>query len=234
MSTIAEQIQHRCTRCYRTLNSTACEAGSEKACEYCGQALLVPSLEDIAAEYAANAPYKSRGRDRSYGADADVSLAAMHFGAGDILAPLWKRFVGCVVDNGLLLLAYVAGVALLIALVANGLLDQQALKSKELNLQQINAQAILYFPVALLLLTQWNLIASRGQSLGKMLLGMKIVDPHGGNPGFVCGVVLRNWLCYLLCLIPFFGFFDWIVIFGESRRCIHDYLAGTRVVDIYS
>lgn len=233
MSTLAEQIQHRCTRCYRTLSSDADEAGTEKACEHCGQALLVPTREDVAAEYAANAPI-ARTRSRSYGADAEVALSSFNFEAGDILAPLWKRFVGCVVDNGLLLLAYVAGVTLLITLAANGFLDQQALKSKELNLQQINARAILYFPVALLLLTQWNLIASRGQSLGKMLLGMKIVDPHGGNPGFVCGVVLRNWLCYLLCLIPFFGFLDWIFIFGDSRRCIHDYLAGTRVVDIYS
>jgi uncharacterized RDD family membrane protein YckC/DNA-directed RNA polymerase subunit RPC12/RpoP len=233
MSTLAEQIQHRCTRCYRTLESDAAEAGTEKACEHCGQALLVPTMEDVAAEYAANAPI-ARARSRSYGADAEVALSSFNFEAGDILAPLWKRFVGCVVDNGLLLLAYVAGVTLLITLAANGFLDQQALKSKELNLQQINARAILYFPVALLLLTQWNFIASRGQSLGKMLLGMKIVDPHGGNPGFVCGVVLRNWLCYLLCLIPFFAFFDWIFIFGDSRRCIHDYLAGTRVVDIYA
>lgn len=233
MSTLAEQIQHRCTRCYRTLSSDADEAGTEQACEHCGQALLVPTMAEVAAEFAANAPIKARSRDRSYGADADVALNAFHFEAGDILAPLWKRAVGFLIDNGLLVVAYVAGVTLLLTLATNGFLDRQALKAKELNLQQINAQAILYFPVALLLLTQWNFIASRGQSLGKMLLGMKIVDPHGGNPGFIAGVVLRNWLSSALCLIPFFGFFDWIVIFGDSRRCLHDYLAGTRVVDIY-
>jgi uncharacterized RDD family membrane protein YckC/DNA-directed RNA polymerase subunit RPC12/RpoP len=232
MTALLEQIQYRCTRCFRSLTADSAAMGTETNCEHCGQALLVPDQETLAAEQAAYAPIQPRFRDRTFGSDAQVIVPELSFSIGDRLAPLWKRLVSSIVDNFLLLLAFVAGAAAVVALVANGFVDKQALQSKEFNLDQLNSQAVLYFPVVLLLLTQWNLIASRGQSLGKMLLGMKIVDRQGGNPGFLAGVVLRNWLRFFLSFIPFFGFIDWVVIFGESRRCIHDYLAGTHVVDV--
>jgi uncharacterized RDD family membrane protein YckC len=33
-------------------------------------------------------------------------------------------------------------------------------------------------------------------------------------------------------IIPFYAFVDVLLIFGNERRCIHDYLAGTKVVEI--
>jgi hypothetical protein len=32
-------------------------------------------------------------------------------------------------------------------------------------------------------------------------------------------------------VIPFYAFIDILVIFGSEQRCIHDYLAGTKVVE---
>lgn len=230
MSTL-EQIQHRCTRCFRTLSADIHQVGTEQPCEFCGQLLVVPDPESLAEQFSS---YISRkpAREQAYGSEAAMtSLASFSLGNTNPLAPLWKRFVGSLVDNVLLGLAFVAGVFLAILLMQQGLLDRHAVMSKVWNIDKINAQAAIYFPVAILLIFQWNLIASRGQSIGKFLLRMKIVDPHGGNPGFICGVVLRNWLRALLSLLPLFAFLDWVVIFGESRRCIHDYLAGTTVVD---
>jgi hypothetical protein len=34
----------------------------------------------------------------------------------------------------------------------------------------------------------------------------------------------------LLGIIPFYGFVDVLFIFGQERRCLHDLIAGTRVV----
>lgn len=232
MTATLEQIQHRCTRCFRSLTAELSEVGTEKPCDFCGQALLVPDPETVAAEYATTYPAKRKFREQSFGSEtAMAELAGFTVGNNNPLAPLWKRFVGCFVDNFLLVMAYVAGVALVIFLISQGIFDKHLIKSKQFNLQQLNAQAAIYFPVLGLLLIQWNLIATRGQSLGKMLLGMKIVDRQGGNPGFVSGVILRNWLRAALNFIPFFGLVDALVIFGDSRRCIHDFLAGTHVVD---
>ncbi len=78
---------------------------------------------------------------------------------------------------------------------------------------------------------QWYLIATTGQSLGKKWLGVRILRQDGSLPGFVYGVVLRSWVlqaassvCGLVNII------DALFIFREDRRCIHDMLAGTRVV----
>jgi uncharacterized RDD family membrane protein YckC len=77
---------------------------------------------------------------------------------------------------------------------------------------------------------QWNLIATRGQSIGKILLWIRIINCRGNAPGFIQGVILRDWLRMALSFIPFFSIVDAALILTESKRCIHDYIAGTRVV----
>jgi uncharacterized RDD family membrane protein YckC len=81
---------------------------------------------------------------------------------------------------------------------------------------------------------QWTLIATTGQSLAKRWLGIRIVRLDGQLPGFGRGVVLRVWILLGLTSIPqvgwIIGLVDALFIFGSERRCLHDYLAGTRVV----
>jgi uncharacterized RDD family membrane protein YckC len=81
---------------------------------------------------------------------------------------------------------------------------------------------------------QWYLIATTGQSLAKRWLGIKIVRLDGSPVGFVNGVILRSWVVGALSNIPILGTIIGLVnplmIFGEERRCLHDHIAGTRVV----
>ncbi len=81
---------------------------------------------------------------------------------------------------------------------------------------------------------QWYLVATVGQTIGKRMLGLRIVRLDGGPIGFVNGVVLRTWVLGVLAVIPFVGtvlsLADAVMIFGADRRCLHDYLAGSRVV----
>jgi uncharacterized RDD family membrane protein YckC len=109
-------------------------------------------------------------------------------------------------------------------------------------------------------LVQAILIARTGQSVGKRMLGLRIVRPGGSLPGFARGVLLRSWLFILpfvatsLVLevawpllaseIEFHPFFlmllvnlgyavqaiDPAFIVGRARRCLHDRVAGTDVV----
>lgn len=81
---------------------------------------------------------------------------------------------------------------------------------------------------------QWYLIATTGQSLAKRWLGIQIVRVDGSPLGFVNGVILRSWIISLLAQIPrvggLVGLIDVLMIFGKERRCLHDLIAGTRVV----
>jgi uncharacterized RDD family membrane protein YckC len=88
----------------------------------------------------------------------------------------------------------------------------------------------------LVILGQSVLLALRSQTLGKLLLRIRIArHGAGGAPaGFARTVVLRTWLPFALRFIPLLGalfaLVDVLFIFGEERRCLHDLIAGTQVV----
>lgn len=84
---------------------------------------------------------------------------------------------------------------------------------------------------------QWFLTMSRGQTIAKRLLKMRIVRLDGTPVDFTRGVVLRNWITGFFAM-PFLGWFacvgllvDGCLVFGAERRCLHDLIAGTIVVD---
>jgi uncharacterized RDD family membrane protein YckC len=77
-------------------------------------------------------------------------------------------------------------------------------------------------------------LAIWGQSWGKRMLGIKIVDMQGRKPGVLRLLFLRYGLVRLVGLAPVVGgllaLIDDCFIFRADRRCLHDILAGTRVV----
>jgi uncharacterized RDD family membrane protein YckC len=89
--------------------------------------------------------------------------------------------------------------------------------------------------LALLALAQCTLLAWRSQSIGKLLFGLRIVRADTGEPGgFVHTVLLRGTVTLFLEQVPVLGFIFMVVdsafIFSEDRRCLHDLIAGTRVI----
>jgi uncharacterized RDD family membrane protein YckC len=77
-------------------------------------------------------------------------------------------------------------------------------------------------------------LSRSGQSWGKRMLGLKIVDLQGRQPGLLRLLGLRYGLGRLIGLVPVLGYWFALVddcfIFREDRRCVHDFIAGTRVV----
>ena len=77
-------------------------------------------------------------------------------------------------------------------------------------------------------LKQW------GQTWGKRLLKLKIVDLAGNKPEFWRMIGLRYGVGQVVMLLPFISFFyalvDALFIFRADKRCVHDHIAGTRVV----
>jgi uncharacterized RDD family membrane protein YckC len=81
---------------------------------------------------------------------------------------------------------------------------------------------------------QWILITRTGQTLGKKWTGIRIERLDGRPVTFGSCVVVRNWVPKVMGSVPYLGLIfhlvDSFFIFREDRRCLHDHIAGTRVV----
>jgi uncharacterized RDD family membrane protein YckC len=88
-----------------------------------------------------------------------------------------------------------------------------------------------------LLVVQIVMLSTRGQTIGKRMLGIRVVrHPEGSPAGFVHGWLLRNLVPGIIQMLPWIGFAFWIAdacfIFSQERRCLHDLIAGTKVVKV--
>jgi uncharacterized RDD family membrane protein YckC len=88
--------------------------------------------------------------------------------------------------------------------------------------------------VALFLLLHGWLLARNGQTIGKKLVGIRVALLDGGVPPFASLILKRYLPIWLVVQIPFAGFLcnlaNILFIFRSDRRCLHDLIAGTRVV----
>jgi uncharacterized RDD family membrane protein YckC len=82
-----------------------------------------------------------------------------------------------------------------------------------------------------LLALQIYLLHTHGQTLGKKLVKIKIVRSDGSRASFGRILGLRIVVNFLLSIVPFYGLVDILFIFGEQRRCVHDLIADTIVVN---
>jgi len=118
--------------------------------------------------------------------------------------------------------------------------------SRMLGLANANRAELAATAVLVVVGVQSHAVATSGQSLGKKLLRMRIERLDGAAPGFLHGVLIRSWLmavlaavpgtlCMMLFIFPLAGvgfIADALSIFGRDRRCLHDRLAGTRVIQL--
>jgi uncharacterized RDD family membrane protein YckC len=83
---------------------------------------------------------------------------------------------------------------------------------------------------------QSYLLVTRGQSLAKIILKMRILRPDGSRVSAGRIIGLRYFVPGLINGIPFVGWIFSLVnplmIFRSSRRCLHDDIADTIVVKI--
>jgi uncharacterized RDD family membrane protein YckC len=81
------------------------------------------------------------------------------------------------------------------------------------------------------LIYQLILIAKESRTLGKKWMGCKIVRNDGSRASFGRIVGLRTIVNALISVIPFYALVDMCFIFSDDRRCLHDRLADTKVVE---
>ena len=73
-------------------------------------------------------------------------------------------------------------------------------------------------------------VKRNGQTLGKKMLGIKVVRKDGAPASLGRIFWLRNVINGLIGFIPLYALVDHVFIFGESRQCLHDRIADTIVV----
>jgi len=176
-----------------------------------------------------NEPRNPYAAPRAEVADIDPS------GAGLKLASRSRRLVGATIDT-LLLVPVAIPVSFALAAVIG--ID---LWASEAELDRLSEDPLferlceLASVVGFYLLNGW-LLVTRGQTLGKLILGMRIVHPDGSRVSAPRVLGLRYGVTMLISCVPVVGIWVWFVnvlwIFGPQRRCLHDLLANTIVIKL--
>lgn len=77
-------------------------------------------------------------------------------------------------------------------------------------------------------------LSGNGQTWGKRIVGIRIVDQKGNRPSPARLLGLRYLPLHAIYLIPLIApilvVVDALFIFRRDRRCVHDLIAGTHVV----
>jgi uncharacterized RDD family membrane protein YckC len=155
------------------------------------------------------------------------------------IASRWLRLPAAMIDGLLKSLCYLPISLPLARVVFSEAMSGEARSFEEmskLTSQVVSdhvAQALPY--LVLLMLAQLALLAWRGQSIGKFLIRIRIVRAaDGALPGAYHAFLLRGSVPFMIEQIPIVGFAFWLVdscfIFRRDHRCLHDLIAGTKVV----
>ncbi len=146
------------------------------------------------------------------------------------LADLGKRFLGALVDGlvGLVL----AGPGYVMMIVGQPSVEGEAPGA----IFWVGLLAVVVGGL-LILAAQIYLLATRSQTIGKCVMKTQIVDFRTGQRADLVHALLirligNGLISAVPCLGAIYSIVDICFIFREDRRCIHDLLANTVVVDI--
>lgn len=100
------------------------------------------------------------------------------------------------------------------------------------------ATGVLFYVAISIDLVLWIVVAlmvhRNAQSIGKWLFGIKVSRTDGSRATLTRIFWLRNVVNYTIRFVPvlgpLYGLVDLLMIFGEQRRCCHDYIADTIVI----
>ena len=139
-----------------------------------------------------------------------------------ILASRWARLFAYIIDVIMLFLTSIFIGVILSFIVSDTFLDSA------------NEMTIGVMVISVYMLINGSLLVMRGQTVGKLILRIRIVNPSTKKvPGFV-DVVLKRYVAFMvLSLLPLISLVTIInpfMIFRETKKCWHDDFANTIVV----
>jgi uncharacterized RDD family membrane protein YckC len=160
--------------------------------------------------------------------------------AVDNTANLSKRFWAFMLDGFFMM------TALIMVMQSMGLLDPAS--STDLQAAQVELQArvnaltgqqkslLAISPFIIFFVLHGFLLQQYGQTLGKRIMGIAIVTMDNQKPAFMLLIVQRYLSQWIIGMVPTIGIYlrlaDILAIFRPDKRCIHDHIAKTKVVDL--
>jgi uncharacterized RDD family membrane protein YckC len=182
-------------------------------------------LPSSAEEAAARGLLLQDAEEVAVAALPDVAVEVVPAGPMSLrTAGFWLRSVAFLVDAGMVALLATGGAMLVdLAVQIGGLISS----APEAGLEWLDttATSLLVVPIVLCYFTLF--VGFRGQTPGKMLLGLKIIRTTGQEVGY--GRALVRWIGQCLGLLPLgLGFL--MGALSRKKQALHDKIAGTYVV----
>jgi uncharacterized RDD family membrane protein YckC len=141
----------------------------------------------------------------------------------EVLASRSSRLAALVIDYVCLIAVSIPGLA--------GFLVMESTGTTSANMDFVSLAFVL--GLGALGATQAFYIVRDGQTIGKKLMKIRIVnDMDSQVPTWPRLLLMRYGLNMALRQIPFYYFVDAFFIFGEQQRCLHDFIAGTKVIEV--
>ncbi len=163
------------------------------------------------------------------------------FNGGDNTASYNKRFFAWVIDIFL--------IAIMLSFVMNYLdlgIDpgpagdlkaaQAELLKKLEGLSSSQALLLSFSPIISFFILHGYLLYQGGQTIGKKMMGIAIVTLDNQKPPFFPLIAQRYFSQWIMGMLPFVGLplrlLDVFLIFRGDKRCLHDLIARTKVIDL--
>ena len=145
----------------------------------------------------------------------------------DNTASLGKRFQAMVIDVVIMMCCifpYASSLGIM------EIAEKQNAIPPELAVKLVVFQIIMFFVLHGFFLHQY------GQTIGKRLMNIAIVTLDNQKPALLTLIVQRYISQWLMGMVPVVGILlrlaDVLFIYRADRRCIHDHLAKTKVIDL--
>lgn len=196
------------------LRDRAPEEGDRRPCPVCGEMILTRAVKcRFCGEFLDSTLRRTAGRAWRPNDDRPIASRGSRLGA-----------------------AILDGLVAMVFLLPGLILILGSLESRRNEDAAVVALGALVVGGLVLVVVQVVLLSAQGQTLGKKMVGIRIVNiSDGSNPGFGGAVFMRSFVPGLIGIIPFVGsifpLVDICWIFGEESRCLHDLIAGTCVVE---
>ncbi len=149
-------------------------------------------------------------------------------GDGEVLAQRKDRFLAAIIDSVIGLL-----VGLPFVFLVGPYLGFENFESQPGYQYLIPATIFSFIMFALI---HGYMLSQHGQTVGKKVLKIKIVSTEDKKVGLVKLLILRYLPISVVTLVPIAGSFlpalDALFIFRKDQRCVHDLIAGTKVVKV--
>lgn len=147
------------------------------------------------------------------------------------LATLSERFSGAFID-GIINLVTIVPLALGAGFLIGATMGDNAVA-------QLIAQVLGgILGIGGFLAIQGYFLATRSQTIGKIAMKTKIVSDSGQPLSFGELYLKRYLIIQLIAILPYVGgliaIVDTLLIFRSSRKCLHDDIAGTKVIKLRS